>query len=219
MKILIISDLHLDPPFEDRKFRYLKNLFSSVDQIILNGDFWEGFAYSFDDFYNSSWNKLFPILKNKNAVYVFGNHDKKSFNDLSRLKIFAHSFSESYKMKIKDKIFYFEHGHRLWINDKENVDTNSILFKTQFKFMTSLEELLIRSIGSNYQKGLKKINDSVINQVAPKLKSNEFFFFGHTHRREYLHDLRVYNSGVCKKGLSQYLILKDDEITSHEERY
>ena len=43
MKTLIISDTHLYHVFDKRKFFLLKKLFSSVDQVILNGDFWDGY--------------------------------------------------------------------------------------------------------------------------------------------------------------------------------
>src|SRR3990167_5228492 len=91
MKVLVFSDSHLDHNFEPKKLSYLKKLVRSVDQVIINGDFWEGYSITFDQFLSSKWNELFPLLKAKKAVYIFGNHDKKVLAD-KRMRLFYHDF-------------------------------------------------------------------------------------------------------------------------------
>lgn len=219
MKTLVISDLHLSPNIEEKKFRYLNKLFCSYDQIILNGDFWEGFLYSFDDFYNSRWNKLFPILREKNTVYIFGNHDKKIYNNIKKASAFSTIQTEKYEHSVKNKKFIFEHGDRLWQSESEDVNLSSAHFRNMVKFVSNFESSLIRFGGNLYQKGLKTINKHVYNKIAPNLLHNEYFFFGHTHRQEVFKENRIYNSGVCKAGLSQYIVINDDNIIPKEEAY
>ena len=71
MKILVISDSHLDQNFEQDKLIFLKQLVESVDQVIINGDFWEGYSISFEEFLNSPWKELLPLLKKKkDGIYL-----------------------------------------------------------------------------------------------------------------------------------------------------
>jgi predicted phosphodiesterase len=219
MKTLVISDLHLTPEIEEKKFLYLNKLFLSYDQIILNGDFWEGFLYSFDDFYNSSWNKLFPMLRQKNTVYIFGNHDKKIYNNLKKAGAFSTIQTEKYEYSVKNKKFIFEHGDRLWRSESEDINLSSTKFRNMVKIFSKLESKLINVSGNLYQKGLKMINQQVYHKVAPTLKNNEYFFFGHTHCQEVFKENRIYNSGVCKAGLSQYIVINEDSIVAKEEVY
>ncbi len=81
MKTIVLSDTHLYEEFDEKKFNFLKRIISKVDRVIINGDFWDSYICSFSDFINSPWKKLFPLLKTKKTVYIYGNHDKKSLTD------------------------------------------------------------------------------------------------------------------------------------------
>jgi len=94
-KILLFSDSHLHPPiFKKAYFDRLVNLIEQADQVIINGDFWEGYFYSFDQFVNSKWNQLFPLLKQKHTIYLPGNHDLMSKLD-KRTNLFSSAVVES----------------------------------------------------------------------------------------------------------------------------
>jgi len=62
MNILVFSDTHLYLPFDQKKFNFLKKIISESGQVIINGDFFDGYMNKFDEFCKSSWNKLFPLL-------------------------------------------------------------------------------------------------------------------------------------------------------------
>ena len=64
-KTLVISDLHLTTASDPKKFRFLKKLISSFDRVIINGDLWCVYTDTFDQFINSDWQRLFPLLKSK----------------------------------------------------------------------------------------------------------------------------------------------------------
>jgi predicted phosphodiesterase len=81
MKILVISDVHLDNAFEKPKYRFLKKIIRRADRVIINGDFWDGYLVKFQQFIQSPWKSLFPLLKSKKTIYIYGNHDKKILSD------------------------------------------------------------------------------------------------------------------------------------------
>ena len=70
MKTLIFSDTHLKTKFEQKKFNFLSNIIDDADAIIIAGDFWDGYYCSFDEFVNSEWSALFPLLKEKKAINI-----------------------------------------------------------------------------------------------------------------------------------------------------
>ena len=84
-KILIFSDSHLSPRFNQAYFNKLANLIEQADQVIINGDFWEGYFYSFDEFLNS--NKLnfdLPKIENifESTLELCFNQDDVSFTNV-----------------------------------------------------------------------------------------------------------------------------------------
>ena len=81
MKILVISDVHLDNAFEKPKYRFLKKIIRRADRVIINGDFWDGYLVKFQQFIQSPWKSLFPLLKSKKTIYIYCNHDKKILSD------------------------------------------------------------------------------------------------------------------------------------------
>ncbi|KUK82735.1 MAG: Metallo-dependent phosphatase, partial [Microgenomates bacterium 39_6] len=77
MKTLIFSDTHLTDRLDPKKMAFLKKIINKADQVIINGDFWDGAFISFDQFLSSPWQELFSLLKKKQTIYIYGNHDKK----------------------------------------------------------------------------------------------------------------------------------------------
>src|SRR3982750_365904 len=75
MKTLIFSDSHLYGRFEETKFKFMWYLINSVDHVIINGDFWDGYIIDFNEFLATPWNELFPLLKERRSIYIYGNHD------------------------------------------------------------------------------------------------------------------------------------------------
>jgi len=55
MKTLIFADTHLTEKFDVKLFDYIAPLALKADQIIINGDFWDSYLTSFDQFMSSSW--------------------------------------------------------------------------------------------------------------------------------------------------------------------
>ncbi len=216
MKYLIFSDSHLSDSFDEKKFKFLEKIISSVDMIVINGDFWEGYDFEIDDFIKSKWNKLFKLLKSKKTIYLYGNHDKKEYSN-NKIKEFSINQQQKYILNSGGKTFYIEHGDRivpLW--DK--------YFKRMprfiNKFLYYVEKAAFLILGTNGVGILyKRFNVDMKNRVAKKLKKNEFLVCGHSHFMEIDEKNNFINSGIVKHGFGQYLIIDDGKITLHNESY
>lgn len=219
MKTLVFSDTHLSLPFEEKKFNFLKGIIRNADQVIINGDFWEGYFISFKHFMDSPWKHLFPLLKKKQAVYIFGNHDRKRFSDTD-IHLFSAKSTDSYKLVSGDKTFIFEHGNRLL--PLENSEENNIVSgkpTLMTTFMEHVERLIVKTTGSTYQIGLRKLNNIIKELAKPELKEGEYYVCGHTHCAEIDHKNRFINSGMVKHGLGQYLLIENGAVYAKQELY
>jgi len=108
MKTVIFSDTHLTNMFDEKRYLYLKKIISDSDKVIINGDFWKGTVVSFNDFAESKWNLLFPLLLKKEAIYVQGNHDDLFIKKNST--IFAVECCKKYVLKTKKYEYIITHG-------------------------------------------------------------------------------------------------------------
>lgn len=219
MKTLVISDTHLDLPFDEKKYALLERIISEADQVIINGDFWEGFLLTFDEFFTSSWNRLFPLLKEKNTVYIFGNHDAKEYNDLEKTKEFSVIQTERYSFQENGFSYIFEHGHRILPFEKEKPNVRDPKFHKAVRKVDTVERYIVRLSGSLYQNFISIFNQIVQKRIQLELKNNELFFCGHTHIHEINHKKRFYNTGIIKHGLAQYIFIENGVIIPKKERY
>jgi len=215
MNILVISDTHLSIPFEEKKFRFLSALINKYDQVIINGDFWEGFVISYDKFVLSPWKSLFPLLKKKNSIYIFGNHDLEKFGNGS-FDAFSVKQTNGYRAQVNGHSFVFEHGHRLLPLD---VGGDSKKLSRSTKYMDKVEKYMIKGFGAKYQKLLKSYNKKIKKKLVSELKESEYYVCGHTHCAEIDHKNRFINTGVIKHGLAQYLVIRNNVAHLKQEKY
>lgn len=218
MKTLIFSDSHLTQQFDEKKYKYLQRIISSSDQVIINGDFWDGFIISFDQFFNSKWSELFPLLKEKKSIYIFGNHDSQRLNDLDRIKHFSDIQLMSHTFIENGKKFTIEHGQRYFPTEFNNIDTTSPSFRRISKFMRFTERFLAGISGDTYQKLLRKNNVKLKKHISQNADGS-YFIFGHTHSPEVDLSIKFINSGIICHGLAQYVLINDGNIEIIKERY
>lgn len=221
MILTVISDTHLTGKFDENKFRKLKQIIGSSDKVVLNGDFWDGYAADFEDFYNSKWNLLFPLLKSKNAVYVFGNHDKESFSD-ERRNNFCISADSKQIVEFAGKKLIFEHGDQyVWKIDRKLQITRPV------RILNSITEffqyLLIGIMGLKaFSILFGSMNDTLKKSIALDLAKdpNAIFFFGHVHVAELDLANRFVNTGIFNYGYAQYVTVDDKgNVKAINERY
>lgn len=216
MKTLVVSDLHLTHVFDEKKYLFLENLFSSYDRIILNGDFWDGFSTTFDRFVASKWSRLFPLLINKGTIYLFGNHDIKEYSD-ERVALFSTIQNEYYLIEEGLEKYHIEHGHIL----EPGVDGLIRLSRTLLKyinFSTHLVENILVRLGSPQNIIMEQANKA----IKGKLKKKQFphwYLCGHTHVAEYDGKNKFANSGFVQYGKATYLVIDSSGIELKKERY
>lgn len=219
MKILVFSDTHLRLPFEEKKFDFLKSIIQKVDQVIINGDFWDGYIISFDQFINSPWQNLFPILKKKKTIYIFGNHDKKIFAD-NRVFLFSYLYTTQYQLKINGRSLIFEHGNR-WLPAMDNVLKLKKVPSIIQKRLISFHDKQIRKKGKEFlKKFFKKNNEKIKKKIKSKLTNGQFFVFGHTHYPEVDKGNHFANCGTIGGGFASYLLIDNKgKVILKEEGY
>lgn len=217
MKILVISDTHLEQ-FDYKKFVFLKKIISGADQVILNGDFWEGQSISLDSFLNSPWKQLFPLLKQKKAIYIYGNHDKEELNH-KRTDIFSDIQTNRYSYLNGNITYIFEHGHRLCPFPAYR--KNSLkYFPFLVKLEDDLEKIIIKTFGKSFFKlYCTRFNNKIKRLIKNELLNNQFFICGHTHLPEIDIKNKFANCGFIKYGYASYLMITNGKIKLYEERY
>ncbi len=218
MKTLIVSDIHLGPHYDQRKYTYLQKLFSSVEQVILNGDFWSiGFG-SFDDFVKSRWKQLFPLLLKKKTIYITGNHDKGEWMD-ERISQFCTQVVESFSFTEKDETFFITHGHTL-VSSRLPIPASFVLFirNSKIEYLVEyFEQFLVYLTGTGYVRFFTKS----ANQVALErnLNTNQYLIMGHTHLPEHNRDAKYLNTGAIRFGYASYAVVENGKISLVLERY
>ncbi|VVA43924.1 conserved hypothetical protein [Candidatus Roizmanbacteria bacterium] len=223
MNILVFSDTHLYLPFDQKKFNFLKKIINESDQVIINGDFFDDYMISFSDFIQSSWNQLFPLLKEKKAIYIFGNHDLEKFSD-KRLSLFSDLQVNNYQLTLNNKIFNFEHGHktRPTPDTKFNLDWKTkhygmvIVHLIRYLFTKMFAKsavIIMYGRNNNGSKQYMKTNYQINN--------NHYYVIGHNHFGEVDEKNHFACSGAILYGFAQYLTIDSisGEIKLHEEWY
>lgn len=218
MKILVFSDTHLTHQFDQKKFLFLKRIISDADQVIINGDFWDGYKITFDDFISSSWNKLFSLLKSKKSIYIFGNHDQMRFCS-RQMSLFSVKQVDRYFLKTKKYNFVIEHGNKIFPFYDENTD---IKMPISIKLIYDLLEKTLIKISGNlffiFPLG-KQLNITMKNRFKKKYFKNEILICGHTHSPEFNIKNNLINVGFIRHGLAHFLIIDGEKIEFKEEWY
>lgn len=217
-RILIISDIHLTTNFIGKKFNYLKDLFRSVDKVIINGDFWTAYYNTFDEFLNTKWKELFPILRDKKAVYIYGNHDKEVWQDDRNSKFSIWAGSE-FRFESHGVKYLITHGHN-YLGDS----ISSEKFMKSWRFFKFdvikyfIESLLLRLFGRYLYLIAKNLNNKV-KEISKKMSDVDFLVIGHTHWAEIDKTNRFINSGLIHSGVSTYIIIENGKPELFYERY
>jgi predicted phosphodiesterase len=221
MKKLIISDTHLSK-FNKKQFAFLKDLISSVDQVIINGDFWDSWCISFEKFVNSRWQQLFDLLLEKKTVYIHGNHDPKHLCD-ERCSLFAVETCDSYQFELFGQKFHCEHGHRLMTGFDMGKVINIYLKllhrrpKVICYIVAKSERLLFNlfpKIGSH-----SKVGRRTNRILKENLKPDHVNIFGHSHYSTLDFSNNFINTGSIMCKHASYVLIDEEKIRLEKHRY
>lgn len=211
MKTLVFSDTHLTNYFEPRKFEYLASIIDDADKVVINGDFWDSYFITFDQFVDSEWKRLFPLLKAKKAVYLYGNHDSPIWAKIDeRVGLFSSKAKDSFKLKSKGLKFHIEHGHMLYpeLGPKFIWLKETKLYKVYFTKVWDALDGASYKIFHNTPMG-KTINTSVKRIMKNIKKDDEIFVMGHSHYYEVDNENKYINTGANRYGFGNYLLIDD----------
>ena len=216
MKILVFSDTHLTNHFDEKKFRFLIKIISPVDRVFILGDFWDGYQTTFSKFINSQWKKLFPLLKRKNAVYCFGNHDRKEYAD-SRLSLFSSIQTKQFCQKIGKHTFIFEHGDRLYQSIDMKINSHILITFLTFIAHRILGNIFYKTGINPFRLIFRNESKNIQKKIELEKRPNEIYICGHIHeamKKEY-----YANPGYIDYGNGQYIIIDNGKIKMKQEKY
>lgn len=217
-KTLIFSDTHLGSKFNQKKFQYLQRLFAHFDHIIINGDFWDDSKISFEKFLNSEWSELFPLLKEKNAVYIFGNHDPKHRMD-ERIYLFCDKACYAHTVELPDgKVLQIEHGQnssflsRLTFKIFKNHPKVFVFLASPIGYFQIFFMYLSKKGFSFYSRFINR------HYVKISKKLDGYFITGHSHGIMFDEKSGYINSGFIDKNFASYVEV-DGSTIFHVKNY
>ena len=205
MKTIILSDTHLTTSFDERKFKVLKSVIEEGDKIIINGDFWDGFFCTFEQFTNSKWNQLFPLLKSRNTIYLYGNHDtNEMMND--KIEDFSNKQTKSTFLDTQDKQLVITHGHNIINNPRSNL-------------VSIIGDMCANIVGPSFYRISSYANVRMKTFAKSHMNDHRILVSGHSHLFEFSPKESFINLGVINHGWAQYVIVDNGKITSVNEKY
>ncbi|HPX04372.1 MAG TPA: metallophosphoesterase family protein [Tenuifilaceae bacterium] len=227
MNILVISDLHIDNgdnfgTFDWKPKRFIKTLEKiveeyKIEQVILNGDVFDLYKYTFKDIYHKNF-ELISYFNRKGYIYIRGNHDL-----LNPFAKDSHLIVNSLGQSI-----YIEHGHNADFLNGTSIGrfigrVSFALFEKLVK-IPRFERWYFRVVewDDEVNRIPKKYNTYKYLKYALKLlRSYDMVILGHTHKLEshktyYLNSKKWYlNTGTCSLGRFQAVVV-DTETLKHE---
>lgn len=227
MKILVLSDLHVDNCDKFGTFQWdemeliihierMRDM-HSIDKVIFNGDTFELLKYSFEDVC-----KAYPIfmryIKNKDFIFIKGNHDIVSNFGIDSYNI----------LNSKGQSIHIEHGHNAdWFNGSKlgrAIGKYGLLLLKRMSHSKRMMDIYFRIIALEDQINRipKRYNTLKYLTYALKLlKEHDVVILAHTHKLEahhtyYLNKKKRYlNCGTCSLGRFQGIVL-DTETLKYE---
>jgi len=227
MILLVISDLHIDNgdhfgTFGWKPKKFIKTIDKliehyGIDQVILNGDVFDLYKYSFKEVYHKNF-ELISYFNRKNFIYIRGNHDL--WNPFAKD---SHLIVNS-----SGKSIYIEHGHEADFLNGTNLgrlisQIGFILLKWLINYKC-VERLYFRIVEFDDEVNHipRKYNSYKYLKYALKLlRKYDMVILSHTHKIElhkmyYLNNRKIYlNTGTCSLGRLQALII-DTETLKNE---
>lgn len=227
MKILVLSDLHIDTcdnfgtfQWSDTEFimqlESLRDLYP-IRKIIFNGDTFELLKYRMEDI-KKAHPALMAYFEDKDFVFIKGNHDI-----LNNIGVEYYQITNS-----SGQVIHIEHGHNADWFDGSRVGRAiskfgfSLLKKlSNFKFLMGIYFTIV-ALDDQINHIPKKYNSiKYLTYALRLLKTNDVVILGHTHKLEshhtyYLNKKKRYlNSGSCSLGRFQGIVM-DTETLKYE---
>lgn len=224
MNLLVLSDLHIDNgdnfgSFGWKTKKFIKTLeeivdYYQIDQVILNGDVFDLYKYSYKEVYARNF-ELISYLNRKKCIFLRGNHDL-----LNPFAKDSHLIINSQGKKI-----HIEHGHNAdFLNGTRlgrtisRVGFNLLKYIVKFKWV---EKLYFKAVeyDDEVNRIPRKYNSYKYLKYALRLlRSYDVVILSHTHKLEmhktyYLNSKKIYlNTGTCSLGRFQAVVMNTESL-------
>ena len=217
MKIVIISDLHLTDSFDATFAYYIANVLKTADQVIINGDFWDAYVCTFDDFVQSEWKTIFPLLLSKKCIYLYGNHDARKCMD-SRDTLFSVEQKSIHSIVNGQQTIEIQHGHEI-----APAADKHWLFR-QVAFIRPLYRVFfqLKNYSTTFDRLVKRLYqdakdaeefESIKKYASTSRRRNKRYVFGHSH--VYAHgDMGVYSCSLHSDAGFSYVVVDNGKIST-----
>lgn len=220
MATLVFADTHLSDRFEPNLFAALKPLIERADTVIILGDLWDWYKCSFDAFYTSQWQQLFPLLMAKQSYYFFGNHDRHSFMD-ERVETMARWCGESLNIELEGVQLHIEHGDQVAPSKDHYFPRLSHWTRPIYMHYYPLEDAAGKR--ATWLRGILSMTRwwahlRMARFVAAN-PSTATRLFGHSHIAVADPVHTFYNPGAFGKGWAKYLWIEGGKISLVQEPY
>uniref|UniRef100_A0A831YQ97 Calcineurin-like phosphoesterase domain-containing protein n=1 Tax=candidate division WWE3 bacterium TaxID=2053526 RepID=A0A831YQ97_UNCKA len=203
--LVAFSDAHLTPRFDQKKFNYLFNLIKGADRVVIVGDWWDGHRCSFDQFVRSRWQDLFPLLKSKGTIYIYGNHDLREWCD-ARVEQFSIRQTDELDLEFGTFKLHFEHGHRI---APDLITQNPELLRIPYLGFADhffLEVFLTGLFGERWINYRSRSCVQLLKSRAREFAAvGRWLICGHSHVAELDPAIKYVNCGFVGSGRIQYL--------------
>jgi hypothetical protein len=190
-----------------------------LTKVIINGDFWDNWFTTFDQFIQSEWSRLFPLLLSKNTIYIHGQHDPKSACN-PKVRQFSQTNLNQYRLTIESLRLELVHGHTLADGRRSvllNLYTDLIININQksirqpiFWLLHLFEIITIKILGPKFYFNNPFGNKS--NQLmknSPIRAAKSWLICGDSHMPEIDSAQKYANSGCILRGHASYLIIEN----------
>jgi predicted phosphodiesterase len=213
--LLVFSDTHLTPRPDQRKLDFLLRIIGEADQVVINGDFWDLCLTDFSSFIRAPfWQPLFRLLKEKEATYLYGNHDPETAQGKE------HPFSSSQPISLElsqaGQAFHLEHGNHM---APELDELYPWLPGWMRALGTHADNFLTQTLGELYLRRSADLNEQMKAWQQNHLPPDTFLICGHSHYAELSMEPRFANSGSIRGGRASYLVIQNGKPELKRERY
>ncbi len=213
MRTLIFSDTHLTDHFDQLQCDYIVKLVKSVDKVIINGDFWDGYLTTFDKFL-VAWEPLLHVLAKHDVLYILGNHDNAVLTD-ERAKKFATVLDGQYTFAAGSTSYRVAHGHM----QSREFDVEHPQLTKYFGWFYPIFPIILNLpycgtwLRARNQRAKRKLEYELMQFTETRAQKHEVYVFGHSHLMADNSAIHYVNPGSFTPRIARFIIIDD---TGHQ---
>lgn len=210
MRTLIFSDTHLTDQFDQLQCDYIVKLVKSVDKVIINGDFWDGYLTTFDAFL-ATWQPLLRVLAKHNVLYILGNHDNAVLTD-ERSQKFATVLDGEHIFTAGSTTYRVAHGHQQSCEFDARHPQLTKYFGWFYPFIPTILNLPYCGtwLRARNERTKRKLEYELMQFAESNAQDHVVYVFGHSHLMADNSTIHYLNPGCFTPSIARFLIINED---------